>query len=58
MIGIAVKDRVKEISLNDSVTKGMIERLNKTLNLVNQEICYSTCRKKLVINRRKKNGSD
>ena len=36
VIEIKVKYRVKEIVLNDGVPTGIIKRLEKTLNLVNQ----------------------
>ena len=38
VVRVAVKDRVKDIVLDDGVSLGMKERIHKTINLVGQDV--------------------
>ena len=51
--GVSVKDRVKDIVLDDGVSSGMRERLNKTFNLVGQDVHYNSYKKLFVLKVRK-----
>ena len=52
-MGVAVKDRVHEIVLDDGVSAGMRERLHETLNLVEQDTRYNSCTTKFIIRARR-----
>ena len=53
MLVVSLKDRVKDIVLDDGVSLGMRERLHKTFNLVGQDDYYDTYKNKFVLNERK-----
>ena len=55
VMGVEVKDRAHEIVLDDGVSAGMRERLHKTFNLVEQDIHYSSYKKKIMIIARRSN---
>ena len=45
VMGITVKDRVKEIVVDDGAPVGVRERLHKTFKLVEQDIHYDSHKK-------------
>ena len=57
-MGVAVKDRVHEIFLDDKVSAGMREILNNFFNLVEQDIHYNSYKKKFMISARRSNDKD
>ena len=44
-----MKDRVKDIVVDDGVFSDMRDRGNKTLNLVGQDIYYNNSKKRFVV---------
>ena len=47
--GVSVKDRVKEILLDDGVSLSMREKITKTFSLVGQEVYYNSYKKSFII---------
>ena len=48
VIGVAVKDRVKEIALDHGVSIGMREILNKAFNSADLDVCYDNHKKEEI----------
>ena len=48
-----MKDRLNDIALDDGVSSGMRERVNKMFNLIGQDIYYNNYKKIFKVKERK-----